>query len=317
MKIVIAGRSDEKDIAALRGENPGVEFVTAPHHGQGLLDALEDADALYIHTVTPEMLRAAKKLRWVQSQGAGVEWIWNVPELAERDDITLCNTRGAHAQTIAEHAFGLLLSMTRCLPELLSAQKEHAWKKPSRPVGLSGMTLGVIGLGRIGSAVAQRGHGFDMRVIGVDTNDVPRASYFERFWRLDQLSALLAEADVVVVATPLTPETRGMIGATQLAQMKAGAFLLVVSRGGIVDENALVASLKEGHLAGAGLDVTAIEPLPSDSPLWDAPNLYVTPHCSGASRQTTEGAWKIFAENAERFVRGEALENVVDKRRGY
>lgn len=317
MKIVIAGRSDEKDIAVLRKENPGAEFVSAPSHGAELLEALADAEGLYIHTVTPEMLGAAKKLRWVQSQGAGVEWIWNVPALAERDDITLCNTRGAHAQTIAEHAFGLLLTLTRCLPELRAAQAEHAWKKPSRPVGLSGMTLGVIGLGRIGSAIAQRGHGFDMRVVGVDANDVPRASYVEKFWKLEQLGELLKEADVVAVATPLTPQTRGMIGAAQLAQMKEGAFLLVVSRGGIVDEDALVESLKSGHLAGAGLDVTSKEPYPSDGPLWDAPNLLLTPHCSGASRQTTEGAWKIFAENAGRFVRGEALENVVDKRRGY
>jgi phosphoglycerate dehydrogenase-like enzyme len=316
VKVVIAGRADERDVQALRDTYPDAQFVVAPAHGAELLGAVADADALYIHTVEPDVFRAAKCLRWVQSQGAGVEWIWRVPDLAA-SCVTLTNTRGAHAQTIAEHAFGLLLSLTRCLPELRHAQAVHAWHKPSRPVGLSGMTFGVVGLGNIGRQIAKRASAFDMRVIAVDANDVPKPKYVAHLARLDALETLLREADVVAVATPLTPQTRRMIGAAQLALMKPSAFLLVVSRGGIVDERALVAALTEGKIAGAGLDVAETEPLPADSPLWDAPNLLFTPHCSGASRQTTEGAWRVFAENVGRFVRGEPLENVVDKQRGY
>jgi D-3-phosphoglycerate dehydrogenase len=115
VKVVIAGRANERDVQALRAAYRDVEFVVAPAHGPELLAAVADADALYIHTVEPDVFRAGQRLRWVQSQGAGVEWIWNVPELAE-SEVTLTNTRGAHAQTIAEHAFGLLLSLTRCLP---------------------------------------------------------------------------------------------------------------------------------------------------------------------------------------------------------
>jgi D-2-hydroxyacid dehydrogenase (NADP+) len=272
---------------------------------------------VYAHSITSEQLRAAKQLKWVQSQGAGAEWIGNVPELVEHP-AQLTNTRGAHAQTIAEHAFAMLLHFTRGLELFVQTKRERRWAKPGGSlVGLSGMTLGVIGLGRIGSAIAQRGHGFDMRVIAVDANDVPRAAYVEQLWGLDGLPRLLGEADVVVVAIPSTPETRGLLSAERIGRIKNGAYLLVMSRGGIVDERAAAGALKEGRLAAAGFDVFANEPLEEDSPLWDAPNALLTPHCSGSSRQTTALAWSIFADNLGRFVRGEPLDNLVDKRRGY
>jgi phosphoglycerate dehydrogenase-like enzyme len=316
VKIVIAGRANEQDVAALRQQHAGLDLVVAKP-GPELLEAVADADGIYIHTVTPELLRAAKKLRWVQSQGAGVEWIANVPELVEHP-AQLTNTRGAHAQTIAEHAFAMLLYLTRGLEQFVQAKRERRWAKPGgRLLGLSGMTLGVIGLGRIGNAIAQRGHGFDMRVVAVDVNQVPHADYVEKLWDLDGLPKLLGEADVVAVAIPQTAETRGLVSADRLAQMKQGAYLLVMSRGGIVDERAVAQALHEGRLAGAGLDVFENEPLEEGSPLWDAPNAVLTPHCSGSSRQTTELAWSIFAENTGRFVRGEPLNNLVDKRRGY
>ena len=320
MKIVIAGRADAGDVEALRAAHPGVEFQVVKHEGHGnsqaVLAALPEADALYIHTVTPEMHRAATRLRWVQSQGAGVEWLAEAPEFAA-SEVVLTNTRGAHAATIAEHAFGLLLSLTRCLPELREAQVAHGWRKPSRPVGLSGLTFGVIGLGNIGRAIAQRAAGFDMRVIAVDANDVPVPAGVARVDRLDGLEALLRESDVVAVSVPHTPETRGLLNGDRLARLKPSAYLLVVSRGGIVDEAALAAALRAGRLAGAGLDVTEEEPLSSGSPLWDVPNLLLTPHCSGASVQTRAAAWRIFEQNVGRFVRGEPLENVVEKGRGY
>lgn len=160
MKVVIAGRANEQDVAALRAQNPGLELVVASR--DALPAALADADGVYTLGLTTEQLKAAPKLRWVQSQGAGVEWIAKCPEVIDTD-VVVTNTRGAHAQTIAEHAFAMLLNFTRGIDEQVANKREHRWGKPSRPlVGLSGMTMGVIGLGRIGSAIAQRAHGFDM-----------------------------------------------------------------------------------------------------------------------------------------------------------
>jgi phosphoglycerate dehydrogenase-like enzyme len=319
MKIVIAGRADEKGLQALQAEHAGVEFVSARGVDE-LKAAIADADAVYAHSIGGDTFRGARRLRWIQSQGAGVEWIANVPELVE-SDVVLTNTRGAHASTIAEHAFGLLLSLTRGLPALFARQREHQWARPEgwKAIGLSGLTFGTVGLGRIGSALAQRAHGFDMKVIAVDANanDLRRPDDVEQLWDLDGLPELLRTADVVAVALPYTAETKGLLGPEQLALLQPSAYLLVVSRGGIVDETALVSALRDGRLAGAGLDVTAQEPLPPESPLWEAPNLLITPHCSGNSRQTTELAWQIFADNVGRFVRGETLNNIVDKRRGY
>jgi phosphoglycerate dehydrogenase-like enzyme len=316
MKVVVAGRANEQDLAKLRQEHPQLDLVVAAP-GPALAEAIADADGVYLGGLSRELFQAAKRLRWIQSQGAGVERIVSVPELVE-SDVVLTNTRGAHAQTIAEHAFAFLLAFTRDMPTFVEAKRARRWTRRSRAlVGLSGLTMGVVGLGRIGSAIAQRAHGFDMRVIAVDANEVPKAEYVEALWPLDGLPRLLRESDVVAIAIPITPQTRGLIGAEQLALMQPGAYLLVMSRGGIVDEAALAAALTEGRLAGAGLDVFASEPLEEDSPLWDAPNAILTPHCSGSSRQTTALAWSIFAENLGRFVRGEPLTNVVDKRRGY
>lgn len=315
MKVVIAGRANEEDVAALRREHPGLDLVQAGR--DNLADAIADAEGVYCLGLTSEQFRAARKLRWVQSQGAGVEWIARCPEIVPTD-VVVTNTRGAHAQTIAEHTFAMLLYHTRGLGSLMEAQRERRWGKPGRAlVGLSGMTMGVIGLGRIGSAIAQRAHGFDMTVRAVDANKVPRPDYVQHVAGLDGLDALLAESDAVAVAIPITAETRGLLGERQIARMKESAYLLVMSRGGIVDERAVATALKEGRLAGAGMDVFENEPLEDESPLWDAPNLVLTPHCSGSSRQTSALAWSIFAQNVGRFVRGEPLENAVDKQRGY
>lgn len=316
MKILVTTRWEEKRLDALRSSFPQAEFVVADTPEE-VAKAVVDVDAV-LGWLSRDAFLAAKKLRWIQAHSAGVEFLARVPELVE-SDVIVTNTRGAHAATIAEHAFALLLFLTRGLRHLDAQQRERSWRRPAgvQFVGLSGLTLGVVGLGRIGSAIAKRGHSFDMKVVAVDADDVPRADYVSEFWLLDGLPELLRRSDVVAVAAPITPETRGMLGPDQLALMKPTAYLIVVSRGGIVDEHALVAALREGRLAGAGLDVASQEPLPPDSQLWDAPNLIITPHCSGSSRQTTEMVWSIIAENLSRFIAGQPLMNQVDKRRGY
>lgn len=316
MKVLITVRWDQEHLAELRAAFPQVEFVV-PETPEGIVAAAADADAAF-GWLNREAFLAAKRLRWIQAYSAGVEFMARVPELVE-SDVLVTNTRGAHAATIAEHAFGLLLHLTRGLGPLYEAHKQKAWRRPAgaKLVGLSGLTMGVVGLGRIGSAIAQRAHAFDMQVIAADANDVPRADYVSEFWLLDGLPELLKCSDVVAVAVPITPETRGMLGPAQLALLKPTAYLIVVSRGGIVDEHALAGMLKEGRLAGAGLDVTEREPNPPESELWECPNILITPHCSGASRQTTEMVWSIFRDNLARFVAGQPLTNLVDKQRGY
>jgi phosphoglycerate dehydrogenase-like enzyme len=304
-------------LAELSDAHPGVRFVVPPDR-EAIPGLIPDADAMMGSPRNAEFL-AAPRLRWIQSPGAGVEWMWQIPTIAE-SDVVVTNMRGAHAVTIAEHAFGLLLTLTRALRQFADYQQREEWARGQineRMVGIKGLTMGLVGFGNIGRAIARRATGFEMNVLAVDANPVPPGEGVAEVWPLARLNDLCRAADVLVIAAPITPETRGMIGAEQIGLLKPGSHLLAMSRGGIVNEPALIAALESGHLAGAGLDVTEVEPLPAGNPLWRAPNIIITPHNSPASRLTSELVWSIFAENVGHFVRGEPLTNVVDKRRGY
>ena len=175
----------------------------------------------------------------------------------------------------------------------------------------------VLGLGNIGRAIAQRGKGFDMKVIAVDINEVEQPPYVDELYRLDGLHYMLEQADFQAISIPITPESRGLIGAAQLELMKPTAYLGIMSRGKIVDEQALVGALKENMLAGVGADVMATEPMSDDDPLWDAPRTILSPHMSGQSEQTSTRVGEILAENIKRFLAGEEMYNIVVKERGY
>lgn len=308
----------------------------SPHFG--LLDALELPDLRIVHVETADdlareivdadvlygfpnrgLLGQGTALRWIQSPSAGVNFLQELPELVE-SEVLLTNTRGAHGPSIGEHTFALLFTLTRHIPACIQAQREHYWARPElyrTGREIRGLTMGIVGYGAIGRAVAQRAKGFEMAILAVDPHPDPQAPFVAEAWGMDRLSDLLAQSDVVVVAAPLTPESYHLLDAAALAMMKRDAYLIVVSRGGIVDEQALASALGEGRLAGAGLDVTEIEPLPSDSPLWDAPNLILTPHTAGDSSEKERRCVEIFIENLNRFSRGDTLVNLVDKRRGY
>lgn len=316
MKLLINGNWPSAYVASVREAFPDVNFVVAPEPDEALREVV-DADAIFGQPGR-EVILAGKQLRWIQSPSAGVEWMWNTPELPSLD-IVVTNMRGAHAATIAEHFFAMMLHLTRQIPVLLEAQRARRWQRPVEPppVGLSGRTLGVLGLGNIGRAIAQRGKGFDMRVIAVDINEVEQPPYVDELYRLDGLHHMLSEADFQAIAIPITPESRGMIGAAQLELMKPTAYLGIMSRGKIVDEQALVGALKENMLAGVGADVMATEPLPEDDPLWDSPRTILSPHMSGQSEQTSTRVAEILSENIRRFLAGEELYNTVVKARGY
>jgi phosphoglycerate dehydrogenase-like enzyme len=314
MLVTTALQRDPQRFAELERRH-GIQILV-PNRGDPMAPLLGDVDAVY-GQLTADDFPSAKKLRWVQSPSAGVEWMWRVPGLQE-SDIAVTNMRGAHAATIAEHTFAMLLAQTRALLGFEQHQRDHHWGRGELTMsGLKGLTMGIIGFGNIGRAIARRATGFEMRVLAVDAEVVPADEGVEEVWPLSRLNDMCKEADVLVVSAPMTPNTRSMVGTEQIRQMKRGSYILQMSRGGIVNEAALVDALEEGHIAGGGLDVTATEPLPVGDPLWTAPNLIITPHSSASSKLTSDLVWSILSDNIGRFVRGEPLMNLVDKQRGW
>ena len=318
VKIVIGARPENASFLALKEEFPEVTFVRPTSLEDERLE-MRDADA-YLGRIDAGSFEAAgPSLRWVHSSGAGIETMAAVQDLVD-SDVTVTNMRGAHGRCIAEHAFAMLLALTRQLIPLHDAQRRHEWNAGAirgTMRELTGNTMVVVGMGTIGSTIARRGAAFEMRVIGVDMQTIEPPEGVEAVWGLDRLDEALSIADVVMIATPQTHRTRGLIDARRINLLKPDAYLVVISRGKIIDEAALIASLTEGRLAGAGLDVTYTEPLPADSPLWDTPNLIVTPHCSASSEQTRQRTLAIARENLRRFVAGEPLVNVCDMREGF
>jgi D-2-hydroxyacid dehydrogenase (NADP+) len=278
---------------------------------------LAEADAV-LGSVSRDEVATAKKLRWVQCPSAGVEHC-PLEEYLVRD-VILTNAQGCYAPEIAEHAFGLLFSLTRGIGSQAKQMQQGKWGYDAKPVELRGMTMGIIGLGGIGREVARRAKAMDLKVIAVDAEPMLP----ERFAMVDDvqlvdtgLKSLLQRSDVVVCCCPSTPKSRGMIGAEQFSQMKQGAYLLNVARGKLVKTDALLAALESGKIAGAGLDVTDPEPLPADHALWQQSNVVITSHIAGQSQFSWQRVQRVFVENAQRFAQGLPMLNVVDKRKGY
>jgi phosphoglycerate dehydrogenase-like enzyme len=273
------------------------------------------ADVEYLLALNPPRGHWAKatRLRLIQVLGAGVDGVLPAPDLPAA--VALANQRGMSAEPMAEFGLTLVLALLKQLPLFVTAQREHAWRR-ALPARAAGKTLGILGLGAIGEALAVKAAALGMRVIGTQRSPKahPAVTRIEPPARTD---AVLAEADVVVVLLPLTDETRGFLSRERLARMKAGALLVNLARGGIVDEAALVEALREGRLAGAAFDVFAREPLPPESPLWDAPNLWITPHMAGGFPEILDETTRLFAENVARLERGEPIRNAIDRTRGY
>lgn len=318
MKLLLASREGADHYGLLdEVAIPDLEIARAETPDQ-ILAEIADAD-VFFGFPTAEVVAAAPKLRWIQSPSAGVEYVAKVPELVA-SEVILTNTRGAHGPSIGEHTFALLLAMTRRLPTCLDWQRQRHWGRvegyrTSREI--MGATMGILGYGAIGRGIAQRAAAFEMPLLAVDAQAVDGEPFLDEVWPPSRLPELLERSDVVVVAAPLTPETHHLLDAEMLALMRPDAYLIVVSRGGIVDEAALAEAMHGGRLAGAAIDVTEQEPLAADSPLWDAPNVILTPHLAGDSFQKERRVVEILRDNLLRFSRGEALLNVVDKRRGY
>jgi len=232
-------------------------------------------------------------------------------------DVILTRTRGLHDKPVSEWVMMLLLAVSKRLPELVLAQQARRWQPLDVPVTLAGRTVGIVGYGEIGRAIAARARGFGLRLIATRRRPQP-APELDALYPAEALPELLAQSDYVVICTPLTRETRGLIGERELRAMRPTAWLINVARGEIVQEDALLRALREGWIAGAALDVFSQEPLPPESPLWTAPNLLITPHNAGVRHpQFAAETLAQFIDNLGRYVRGEPLQNVVDKQAGY
>ena len=318
-KLVLRFDVESRHLERLRREFPDADFTVATTP-EMLAEVLGDAVALIGGgAVSAEMLAAAPRLRWIQATSAGVEEFL-IPDLHERS-ITLTNFSGINAPPIADHVLAMLLAFARGLKPLLARQNEHAWpEEEDAPATFepAGQTIGIVGLGAIGEGVAARAHGLGMRVLGLQRHppDEPPPGV-ERVLASEELPDLLAQSDHVVLCLPLTDATEHLIGREELRQMRRSAYLYNVGRGGLIDQEALIAALRAGTIAGAGLDVVEPEPLPPDSPLWDLPNVIITGHTAGASPQNWERGIELLADNVRRFLAGEPLHNEVDTRAGY
>jgi phosphoglycerate dehydrogenase-like enzyme len=321
--------ADDEMLAPLRAEFPGIEIVAQPylgkfgHHVPGQSDELSPdelavwarADAAIALDVPKGIGELAPDLGWVQAIGAGID---HLADAGLPDSCVVTNAAGVAAAPIAEFAIGRLLAVWKRFREIDEGQHEHEWKaKFGRSV--EGLTLGIIGLGAIGTAVAVRARAFEMHTIGTrrsyrEGHDHPAV---DELRGAADLHEVLARCDAVVVSAPGTQETENLFDAAAFAAMKPGAVFCNVGRGSLVDEPALIDALTSGHLGAAILDVTRQEPLPPGDPLWDAPNIYISPHCSTAQDRYNDKLFALFADNLGRYVRGEELRNIVDRSAGY
>ncbi|MHB2167124.1 D-2-hydroxyacid dehydrogenase [Alsobacter sp. R-9] len=293
---------------AFAGRDTGLRTVTATD-AAGLARIIGDVDVLVVSGLWSNALLAqAPRLRYVQSFSAGTDQ-YDKDAFRARG-IRLASGQGVNERAVAEHALSLMLALTRKLPEARDNQARAFWRPMIGDLGrredqLGGKTLAIVGFGRIGQRVGRLAKAFDMRVIGLRRDAAPVPGAADEVWPMSRLFEALAQADVVVLTCPLTPETENLIDARALAAMRPGALLVNVARGKVVDDAALLDALASGRIAGAGLDVFREEPLPASSPWWTAPNVIVTPHTAGETRRYEENVADILLENLDRLWRGE------------
>jgi D-2-hydroxyacid dehydrogenase (NADP+) len=319
-------------VERIRGDFPHHAFLEA-WDIETIRRLLPEADAAFTPYVDRDIFPSLSRLRWIQSPAVGVGSLL-FPEMIA-SAVTLTSARGIRARAMAEHVLGMSIALSRQFHVALRHQAKHEWVQDLLEGGgqsairtLKGARIGIVGLGAIGTEVARLAAGFGLRVSAirkqvkpapagggaVDPVDVVDAA---ELLPPERLPELLAKCDIVLLAAPLTPETRHLIGAREVGQMKRGAFLINVGRGKLVVDEAIVEGLRSGQLGGAALDVFTHEPLGPESPYWDLPNVIITPHTSGAMQDYWTPLVALFSDNLRRFEKGRPLLNVVDKTAGY
>lgn len=329
LTIALGFRVDPDVVARIESLDPRIRTLQLPNAFARDASSLDDetkaetkrllaeAEVLFAPSRVPaEYLEAAPHLKWFQTITAGIDRLASEGML-ERD-FTVTNVRGMAAPAIAEYVIAAMLMFVKGLHTSVRDQEKHHWG--FRFTGeLRGKTLGIVGMGAIGREAARRAKAFEMRVLATrrTVEEGEQDVDCDEMLPYTGLGRLLAESDFLALCLPLTPETRGAIGATELAQMKPAACLVNVARGQVVDQEALITALRERVIAGAALDVFDPEPLPPDSPLWDMPNVILTPHISGAVEGYGHRAAEVFIANLERYLAGKPLENRVNVELGY
>ncbi len=336
VNVLLTVKVDEHMVQRLQAISPRLNVIVRPAHTAAEIppDVWGEVEVLLTARVLPDR-EMAPRLRWVQSIFGGVDAVLDDP-LFEGGEVMLTTASGVHAVTMAEFTLGMMLMFAHQIPLVMQWQAAHEWPKDRydlyRPRLLRGATLGIVGYGSIGREVARLARSFGMKVLAIKRDVMHPASgesYVEagtgdpegvlqdRLYPPQALKSMLKECDFVVVLVPRTQETLNLLDAEAIAAMKPGAVLINLARGGIVDEEALVNALRSGKLAGAAFDVFETEPLSEDSPLWDAPNLVISPHVAGSMPDYLERVLDVFAENLKRYLAHRELLNVVDMQRGY
>ncbi len=303
--LVLADPADP--LLAMLEALPEATRIAAGNRVGAFADAAPEADVILNWTGSRELLRQvwaiAPRVRWIHSRSAGLDELL-FPELAE-SPVPLTNARGVFSEILGEFVIAAVLFFAKGLRRMVRSQEAGVWDQFDT-IEVSGQTMGVVGMGDIGKAAARRAEAMGMRVIGLGRAD-----------GLERKRALLAQSDYVVLSVPLTPETRGIVAEPELRAMKPEAVLINVGRGPLVDEAALIAALRERRIGGAALDVFNQEPLPAGHPYFALDNLLLSPHSADHTPDWQRRAMQLFLDNFERYRKGEPLQNVVDKRRGY
>ena len=314
-RIVLCYPVEPRHVAQIAAAAPAAEIVDAGQ--ERVASEILAADIFCGHAKVSmpwdEVIRQGR-LRWIQSSAAGLDHCL-VPAVVE-SPVIVTSASGVLADQVTEHTIALLTALTRSLPVFFRAQQQREFiRRPTRD--LTGATVGIVGMGGVGRRLVEVLAAFKTRILATDWYPIDKPPQVESLWPPERLDELLPLVDVLILAVPLTDRTRGMIGAREISLRKPGSLLVNVARGPLVVEDALVAALRSGHLAGAAVDVTATEPLPATSALWELPQVIITPHVGGQSARRIDNMTDFFCENLRRDQAGEPLRNLVDKRLGF
>lgn len=311
--ILILNNMAERHIEAIKDVSPGITAIAADMDKAG--EYIADADILVAWGWQDirQLYLAAPKLKWVHALSAGVEKL-TFPEIQVADTI-LTNSKGIHGIPVSEHVFSLMLAFTRGLNLFIRQQTAKEWKRmPTDEIHEK--TIAIVGLGSIGREIAKKAKGLGMNVVAAK-REMTTEIFIDKLYKPEQLEEMLSVADFVVVALPLIEETEGLFGLKQFQAMKRSAYFINIARGAVVKEDDLATALQQGLIKGAGLDVFEHEPLPATSPLWDMPNVIITPHVAALSPYYLDRAVKLFVDNLTRFTQGREMFNIIDKVKGY
>ena len=313
--IVLCYPVEEQHRRQIAAAAPGATIIDAGQEGIG--KALIDADIFIGHAKVPvdwERVMQQRRLKWIQSSAAGLDHCL-VPAVIE-SDIPVCSASGLFANQVAEQTLALLLGLLRGLPTFFrQAQRREFIRRPTSD--LHGQTVGIVGLGGNGRRLAQVLAPFRTQVLATDFYPVRKPPEVSQLWPAERLLDLAAAVNILILCLPLNASTEKLIDQRVFSAMQPGSWLINVARGQVVDEPALIAALQNKQLAGAGLDVTYVEPLPIDSPLWTEPNVIITPHVGAQAVSRVDDSTRLACENLRRFQSGEPLLNLVDKRLGF